>query len=97
MLDFGRSVFTAQGHKKRVSGGQKLRFACAKPWADFGSERFPCAGPQKTRRPRSKFAFHAGGGKFCDLVDGFSVRRAAKNASLEVKICVSTALTDLTH
>ena len=26
MLDFGRSVFPAQGHKTRVSGGQNLRF-----------------------------------------------------------------------
>ena len=26
------SFFTAQGHRKRHSGGQNLRFACAKPW-----------------------------------------------------------------
>ena len=26
------SFFTAQGHRKRDSGGQNLRFACAKPW-----------------------------------------------------------------
>ena len=25
----GRAVFPAQGHTKRVSGGQNLRFACA--------------------------------------------------------------------
>ena len=27
--DLGRTVFPAQGHTKRVSGGQNLRFACA--------------------------------------------------------------------
>ena len=27
--DLGRTVFPAQGHAKRVSGGQNLRFACA--------------------------------------------------------------------
>ena len=29
--DLGRTVFPAQGHTKRVSGGQNLRFACAGP------------------------------------------------------------------
>ena len=29
--DLGRTVFPAQGHTQRVSGGQNLRFACAGP------------------------------------------------------------------
>ena len=29
--DLGRIVFPVQGHTKRVSGGQNLRFACAGP------------------------------------------------------------------
>ena len=29
--DLGRTVFPAQGHTKRVSGAQNLRFACAGP------------------------------------------------------------------
>ena len=53
----GRTVFPAQGHTKRVSGAQNLRFACAKRSRGSRPDCFPCAGPHKTRLRRSKFAF----------------------------------------
>ena len=53
----GRIVFPAQGHTKRVTGAQNLRFACAKRSRGSRPDCFPCAGPHKTRLPRSKFAF----------------------------------------
>ena len=82
---------------------------------------FPCAGPQKTRLRRSKFAFRAGRENFlasrCSAVAifvhlvvtprestliwtqnasrevkfAFRLRRATKNSSRQVKICVSPA------
>ena len=53
----GQTVFPAQGHTKRVSGAQNLRFACAKRSRGSRPDCFPCAGPRKTRLRRSKFAF----------------------------------------
>ena len=66
-----RIVFPAQGQTKRVSGGQNMRFACAKRSRGSRPDCFPCAGPHKTRLRRSKF--------------GFRLRRATKSDDKDAK------------
>ena len=87
------SFFTAQGHKKRDSGGQNLRFACAKRLLGkfFGVSLKRRGDFRSSGRDSSWLHMIWTQDASREVKFAFRLRRATKNASWQVKICVSPA------